>query len=88
MKEQTVARFTGSAFVLMGAVALVFAIIGIYAMLQFGPMLQLATAVPGAPPIGLYILLFWVLLIVELLIGIFSLIAGIGWLKYKFEAAA
>jgi len=85
MKEQTVARFTGLAFLLSGAVELVFSILGIIELIQYGPMLALATAIPDAPPIALIV---WILVIVMLLIGIFSVIAGIGWLKYKFEAAA
>jgi len=88
MKEQTVARYTGLTFLLMGIVAIIFAVLGIASMLMYGAQFGAFAAMPGAETIGMMLLLIWVVLIVELVIGIFSLIAGVGWLKYKFEAAA
>jgi uncharacterized membrane protein len=88
MKEQTVARYTGLTFLLMGIVAIIFAVLGIAGMLMYGGQFGAFAAMPGGEAIGMMLLVMWVILIVELIIGIFSLIAGIGWLKYKFETAA
>jgi uncharacterized membrane protein len=92
MKEQTMAKFTGLTFLLQGIMSLVAAVLGIVGMIQVGPTLSAAAdmmaALPGAPPVGMYLLLMWVVLLVLLVVGVSSTIAGIGWLKYKFETAA
>lgn len=59
-----------------GIVAVIFAIIGIASMVMFGSQFGAIAAMPGAESIGMILLLMWVVLIVELLIGIFSMIAG------------